>query len=95
MATYEITGVRTEKTIADPHEHITDVQIGNTTHALLSRATVIRDLRTPGGDRYYTYGGGKRADVIVAGCPRCASRDYITTTPDTTTANNLLSLPRV
>jgi hypothetical protein len=93
MATFEITGVRTEKTIADPHEHIADVKIG-TGLLQLPRATVIRDLRTPGGDRYYTYGGGKRADVIVAGCPRCTFRDYITTTPDTTTANNLLSLPR-
>ena len=94
MANFEITGVRTEKTVADPHEHITDVRFGSQ-GGILSRAIVIKDLRTPGGDRYYTYGGGKLADVIVATCPRCPFRDYITTTPDSTTANNLLSLPRI
>ncbi len=94
MSTFEITGVRTEKTDDDPHEHITKVKIG-TGDTLLSRSTVVKDLRDPDGDRYYTYGGGKRADVIVVTCPHCTFRDYITTEPDTTTANNLLSLSRV
>jgi hypothetical protein len=94
MSTFEITGVRTEKTTDDPHEHITNVKIG-TGDTILSRATVIKDLRSSSGDRYYTYGGGKYADVIVVTCPHCTFRDYITTEPDSTTANNLLSLPRV
>lgn len=34
------------------------------------------------------------ARVIVAGCPRCGSGDYITTEPDWTEENNLLDLPR-
>lgn len=94
MSTFEITGVRTETTPDDPHEHITAVRLG-TAEVIISRATVIADLRSPTGDRYYTYGGGKLADVIVVTCPQCAARDYITTEPDSTTANNLLSLLRV
>lgn len=94
MSTFEITGVRTETTAADPHEHITAVRIG-TGDAILSRSTVIADLRSASGDRYRTYGGGKYADVIAVTCPHCTFRDYITTEPDSTTANNLLSLPRI
>jgi hypothetical protein len=94
MSTFQITGVRTETTASDPHEHITAVRLG-AGDVIISRATVVADLRSPTGDRYYTYGGGKRADVIVVTCPRCALRDYITTEPDSTITNNLLSLPRV
>ncbi len=93
MSTFQITGVRTEQPSGHTHEHITNVQISG--GGMLTRATVIKDLRDPYGDRYYTYAGGTRADVVVVGCPHCASTDYITTTPDWTTANNLLSLPRV
>ena len=94
MANFEITGVRVEETSSDKHEHITHVRFGS--HGgILTRETVVKDLRTPGGDRYHTYADGKRGDVIVAKCPHCSFRDYITTAPDSTTANNLLSLPRV
>jgi hypothetical protein len=95
MATYEITGIRTEETEDDPHEHITRVRLGGTkTGDGIGRAMVVDDLRKPGGDRYYTEGGGKKADVVVVNCPDCAFKDYITTTPDSTKANNLLSLER-
>jgi hypothetical protein len=93
MSSFKITGVRTEKTADDEHEHITAVQVNDNT--IFSRSTVIADLRSSSGDRYYTYAGGKIADVIVVTCPYCSYRDYITTEPDYTTANNLLSLPRV
>ena len=92
MATFEITAVRTEKSPGATHEHISRVKTSGGVD--ISRATVIRDLRDPYGDRYYTYAKGTRADVIVAGCPRCSFGDYITTAPDWTTQNNLLSLPR-
>jgi hypothetical protein len=94
VATFEITGVRTVRPAGYDHPHISHVRLG-TSEYLITRATVIADLRSPWGDRYYTYAAGKRADVIVAGCPVCGFGDYITTEPDWTTENNLLSLPRV
>jgi hypothetical protein len=69
MSTFEITGVRTEKTPDDPHEHITHVKIGSG-DAILRRATVIADLRSASGDRYYTYGGGKYGAPVELGV-RC------------------------
>jgi hypothetical protein len=94
-STYEITAVRTETTASDPHEHITRVRLGGATSGDgISRSTVVADLKSPEGDRYYTYGGGERATVVVRDCPECSRSDYITTLPDSTTKNNLLSLPR-
>jgi hypothetical protein len=95
MATYRIAEVRVEKTAADPHEHITRVRItGDTSSQGISVSVVAADLRDPNGDRYSTTGGGETASVYVRQCPRCTYRDYITTHPDSTTKNNLLSLPR-
>ena len=93
MSTFEITAVRTMQPPGYHHEHITHVRLAGSSYAI-SRQTVINDLRSPWGDRYFTYAKGTRADVIVAGCPSCGYGDYITTAPDWTTANNLLSLPR-
>jgi Protein of unknown function (DUF3892) len=94
MSSFEITGVRTDETAGDSHEHITAVRIG-TNEAVISRSTVVTDLRSPNGDRYYTFGGGERAAVVVRECPRCSYSDYITTLPDSTKKNNLLKLPRI
>ncbi len=94
MATYEITGVRTVKPYGYTHEHITMVELNDRADQRFRRETIINDLLSPSGDRYYTFAQGARATVIVAGCPTCGSGDYITTEPDWTTANNLLSLPR-
>jgi Protein of unknown function (DUF3892) len=95
MSTYEITGVRVQMTTRDPHEHITEVQINDSPTAILSRRTVVNDLNSPSGDRYYTNGGGERANVFVRRCPKCSADDYITTTPDGTKENNLLKLKRI
>ncbi len=94
MSTYAITGVRTEKTFVDPHEHITMVELSNRDDQRFSRETIVADLENPEGDRFYTDAGGVRATVVVRSCPRCYRSDYITTLPDSTTKNNLLSLPR-
>lgn len=94
MSTFEVTAVRTQQPTGYAHEHITHVGIGASQY-LIRRETVIADLRDPYGHRYYTYAKQTRADVIVAGCPSCGAGDYITTTPDWTTENNLLSLPRI
>lgn len=94
MASFEITQIHVD--IATPangsyHDHIAAVKIAGGRE--FSRAMVVSDIRY-GTDSYYTYGGGEYADVIVRGCPSCTFGDYITTAPDHTTANNLLSLPR-
>jgi hypothetical protein len=90
----QIDGVRTERPPGHDHPHITHVRLA-ATGFIVSRASVIKDLRNPWGYRYHTYVNGTAAKVIVAGCPRCGYGDYITTAPDWTTENNLLSLPRV
>ena len=92
MAIFEIVKVRTMRPYGAAHEHITHVMLPS--GSTLTKETVIRDILSPYGDRYYTWGGGVRADVIVRRCPYCTAHDYITTTPDYTIANNLLSLPR-
>jgi hypothetical protein len=95
MATnFQINGVRTEKPYGATHEHITHVRLA-ATGSILRRQTVVNDLRNPYGDRYYTKVGQARANVIVVRCPLCTFRDYIKTEADRTTADNLLSLPRV
>jgi hypothetical protein len=94
MATFTITRVRTERPIGAAHEHITYVELNGNSNLIISRSTVISDIRSPFGDRYITNAGGVRANVIVVGCPICTFSDYITTEPDWTTQNNLLSLPR-
>lgn len=92
--TYRITAVRVETTADDPHEHITRVRIGLDSSAGLSGPTVVSNLRDARGDRYDTFADGVLADVVVRTCPTCPFSDYITTTPDSETANNLLALPR-
>lgn len=93
--TFYIDGVRTERPDGYTHEHITHVRLRGT-DVLLTRNLVLNDLRTIGGDRYYTIDQyGNTAKVIIGRCPRCSSGDYITTEADWTTTDNLLSLPRV
>jgi hypothetical protein len=51
--------------------------------------TVIREIDN-GEEDYFTNAAGQRADVMVM---RDKDTPYLRTDPDTTTANNLLSLP--
>jgi len=95
MTTFEITAVRTEQPVGYEHPHITRVWLNGSTSAGIPRQTVIDDLNSPTGDRYFTLGGGLRANVIVGHCPFCSYSEYITTEPDSTIENNLLSLPRL
>lgn len=94
MANYQITKVKTVQPYGAQHEHIDAVELSNRTDQRFQRSTIIADLKDPNGDRYYTYGGGEYADVILRSCPHCYASDYITTAPDSTTKNNLLELPR-
>ena len=93
MYTYQVTGVRTETSASGYHEHISHVRIG--AQAILERQTVVTDIKSPIGDRYFTNVNSRRADVLVVSCPNCSFRDYLRTSADSTSVNNLLSLPRV
>jgi hypothetical protein len=90
---YQISGVRTESSGPDAHEHISHVRVEDGT--IFVRQTVVDDLRNPGGIRYYMIGGRGRVEVTVASCPDCGFHAYLRTTADTTTADSLLRLPRV
>jgi Protein of unknown function (DUF3892) len=92
VADFQIVEVHTEpSSVGGHHEHIAAVKLRY--GAVLPRSIVIQDIRY-GTDSYYTYVDGVRADVTVGGCPCCTYGDYITTVPDYTPENNLLSLPR-
>lgn len=91
MASFQIVAVRTDWSTDSSHEHISEVKTSG--GSIWSRATVVKDIRE-GGDSYYTEVDGSKADVIVVECPNCTFDDYIRTTADSTTADNLLSLPR-
>jgi hypothetical protein len=91
MASFQIVAVRTESSASGLHEHISAVKTSG--GGEWSRSTVVYDIRH-GTDSYYTEVNGNRADVIVVDCPYCNFSDYIRTTADATTADNLLSLPK-
>jgi hypothetical protein len=94
VARFEVTGVRTEESSSGRHEHISHVSIGNR-GVVLRRETVVADLRSPSGDRYFTDVRGRTANVIVVSCSACSFCDYLRTDADSSTENNLLSLPRI
>ena len=91
MAAFEITRIRTEPARSGTHEHVAVIWLRAGFE--LPRSTVVMDLRTPGGDRYYTTVDERRAYVIATSCPDCGFRDYLTTEADTPRANDLLALP--
>lgn len=90
MATYSITAVHL---VPGPgwtsHPHIGAVKLLD--GSVVRRAWVIERIRA--GDRFFTH-ARPPAFVYVHACPYCAASDYITTHPDNTPTNNLLSLPR-
>jgi hypothetical protein len=94
VAAFQITKIRTVQPFGADHEHIDAAELGGRADWRFDRDYLIGQLRDPDGDRYYTWNGSKRATVVVRGCPRCSFGSYITTLPDSTTTNNLLSLPR-
>ena len=97
MATHRIVCITKHPTHQDRYHRITDVGIGTDPAKATDRldvATVIQNLNSTYGDRYYVQGSdGSRADVIVRRCPHCATRhDVIATTADDTKKDNLLTL---
>jgi hypothetical protein len=91
---FRVTGIRTVASASETHDHVAAVRQG-TNPQLISRALVVADLRDPIGDRYYVETREHRADLAVAACPICSFDDYLRTSVDNTTADLLLSLPRV
>jgi hypothetical protein len=94
VATREITMVSTHQPTDHRYEHIHRVELDGSVFNRISIEDVIRNLESVSGDRYYTLGGGQRARVYQRDCPECSHPKHITTTPDGTTSNNLLKLPR-
>lgn len=97
MADLRVVCIRKQPSHDDTHHHITHVGIGSDAgYSMLSPvANVIANLKSAVGDRYHVRGvNGARSEVIVRRCTRCAhAPEYITTTPDWTKTDNLLSLP--
>jgi len=92
---FKITAVRTERTVEAPHEHITRVRLdGDPTGEGLHRAAIVEDLVHAGSRRYFVQTGPHRAEVMVAMCPHCTYRDYLTTSADPKAPNGLLELER-
>lgn len=91
MASYRV--VRTDKydeSSGGNHKHIDALCLESGRR--VPKESAIRNIRL-GLESYYTYADGLRAEVEVASrCDRCSTA-YLKTDRDTTTKNNLLSLP--
>lgn len=72
------------------HRHISEVKTAG--GEVLTRGEVVKKIENEEQD-FYTLVAGSKASVIVVKCPVCTASDYIKTTADSTTADNLLSLP--
>lgn len=90
MSTFSITAVHLERAPGAAHDHIASVKLLHDGQSY-ARATIIKSIRD--GNVFYTY-ASPPAIVYVHSCPWCGASDYITTHPDNTATNNLLSLPR-
>ena len=89
----QIVAVRTVSSSAGlfHHQHISEVKTAG--DVVLTRSEVARRILN-GQQSFFTYVAGHQASVVVVKCPHCSTYDYIRTTADSTTADNLLSLPR-
>jgi hypothetical protein len=91
MATYTVNRVHKGLSANGTHEHVE--AICTTANLKYTRDQVIASIN--GADDWYTSVGGRSAKIIVVnnGCGRCHLKPYIRTTADSTTSDNLLSLP--
>jgi uncharacterized protein DUF3892 len=91
VGTFSITAVHVEPALVPRrHEHIAPVKLAGQGRDY-SRGEIIYAISK--GDRFVT-NAIPQAHVIVHHCHTCNTWDYITTAPDYTPENNLLSLPR-
>jgi hypothetical protein len=87
MARLHVTCINKHPTHQDRHHRIQNIGGSGWRH---SEAEAIRHIDT-GTNSYYTTGGGQTANVIIAN--HSSGKRYLKTDADTTTKDNLLSLP--
>ena len=96
MAEKRVVCINKAPTHDDTHHHITHIGVGDQTGYAerLPVSIVIANLKSFLGDRYYVLGNyGAKSWVIAKQCPRCQhAHEIISTTPDNTKTDNLLSL---
>src|SRR4051794_12770203 len=93
MRERQVTGIAVSPGPDGRHEHISDLFLEN--WQWISKAEAIFNIRNLVGDRYFTYVRGHKAMVVVVGCPACGDPQYLRTSADSYSENNLLSLPRL
>jgi hypothetical protein len=88
---YTVVAVDKEPSPGRTHQHIASVCTTEPRKYL--REQVIASIRL--GNTWYTRSpsGTTSKIVVVAGCSRCDLKPYIRTEADSTTSDNLLSLP--
>ncbi len=91
MAAYRVTGTgKGDEITGGHHRHITKLCLEGGRQ--VAKANAISNIEY-GVETYYTYADGQRANVeVVQRCARCYAK-YLRTDRDTTTKDNLLSLP--
>jgi hypothetical protein len=87
-----IVAVNKVSSTAGPYSHWHISAVKTAGGEVLKRSEVVERIQK-GTQSFYTYVNGSQASVIVVKCPTCSNNDYIKTTADSTTADNLLSLP--
>jgi hypothetical protein len=97
VANRRIVCITKHPTHQDRYHRITYVGVGTNADKASERldvAMVIRNIKSPSGDRYYVTGSdGSEAGVIVRKCPHCGNgHEVIATTADSTKKDNLLEL---
>lgn len=94
MAEKRVVCINKAPTHDDTHHHITHIGTDAGYSERLPVATVIANLKSTHGDRYYVLGtNNAKSSVIVKQCPRCkTAHEIISTTADDTKTDNLLSL---
>ncbi len=88
----QIVAVNKVASTAGPYSHWHISEVKTASGEVLKRSEVVERIQK-GTQSFYTYVNGSQASVIVVKCPTCSTNDYIKTTADSTTADNLLSLP--
>lgn len=91
MAAYRVTGTeKGDEWTGGRHRHITTLCLED--RRRVPKATAISNIEL-GLESYYTFADGQRANVeVVQRCSHCYAK-YLRTDRDTTTKDNLLSLP--
>jgi hypothetical protein len=87
MARLHVTCITKHPTHTDRHHRIQSIGGAGWKH---TESNAIANIEN-GTNSYYTTGGGLTAEVIVA--THFSGKKYLKTTADTTTKDNLLSLP--